>query len=327
VIDVRSPSEFSNGHIPGSINIPLFSDEERIVVGTKYTKESRYSSIIAGLDFVGPKLSLIVKEANRISPSRNILIYCWRGGMRSASVSWLLNLAGFKTKTLIGGYKSYRRFLRGVFGTPLKLIVVGGMTGSGKTELLRNLTTLNEQVIDLEEIANHKGSAFGAIGQQLQPSTEQFENLLFEKLLTLNFKKRIWVEDESKGIGSIFIPDELFYQMVSSPCVVVEIPFETRVMRLVNEYTKCDPLLLVNGIDRITKKLGPDNTQLAKQAVLDGDFKTAVEIVLFYYDKAYRFGVESKKNKIHLPRFGSDYHLKNARALIKEIDKIIPLTD
>ncbi len=320
VIDVRSPSEYKKGHIPGSYNLPLFSDDERAIVGTKYTKEGRFSSVVAGLGFVGSKLEQIVKDVNEIAPSKKILVYCWRGGMRSESVSWLLNVAGLNTRTLIGGYKSYRQYLRNFFRTPLKLIVLGGMTGSGKTELLKELSLKNEQVINLEEIANHKGSAFGAIGQNPQPTTEQFENLLFEKIISFHLERRIWVEDESKSIGTIFIPDEIFSQISISPCVVIEIPYETRVNRLVKEYSDCDSTLLISAIDRISKKIGHDNARLAKNALINGNFQKVVELVLLYYDKAYRFGVESKKNKPYVIRFTSDNHAYNVNSLIELID-------
>ena len=188
----------------------FFTDEERAVVGTKYIQESRYNSVVAGLDFVGPKLKGFIEEVAKISPNKKVLVYCWRGGMRSASMAWLMNLAGFHAKTLIGGYRSYRRHIKEILTTPLKLIILGGMTGSGKTYLLSDLSKQNQQVLDLEGLANHKGSAFGAIGQKPQPKTEFFENLLFEDLIKLDSTKPIWVEDESKAIGSVFIPDEFF---------------------------------------------------------------------------------------------------------------------
>jgi len=297
IIDVRSPAEFQKGHIPGAFNIPLFSDEERAIVGTKYVQESRYNSVIAGLDLVGPKLSGFVEAITKIAPEKKVLVYCWRGGMRSASMSWLFNLAGFNSKTLIGGYRSYRRFIKDTLVKPLKIIVLGGMTGSGKTDLLNQLAKLGQQVIDLEGLANHKGSAFGAIGQKPQPTSEYFENLLFEDLIYLNPNLPIWVEDESKGIGSVFIPDEFFRQMLNSPVIAIEIPFEVRVKKLTADYTQCDPELLIAAVNRISKRLGSDNTTKAVQKIKDGLFEEAVAISLKYYDKAYLFGLSGKKNK------------------------------
>jgi len=295
VIDVRSPAEFKKGHIPGAFNIPLFSDEERAIVGTKYVQESRYSSVIAGLDFVGPKLSRFVDEALKIAPGKEILVYCWRGGMRSASMSWLLDLAGFNAKPLIGGYKSYRRFIKGHLSKPHKLIILGGMTGSGKTELLIELSKRGEQVVDLEGLANHKGSAFGAIGQKPQPATEFFENFLFEALIKLDPDIPIWVEDESKSIGSVFIPNEFFDQMLHSPVIAIERPTRIRVKRLTAEYTKCDPRLLIDSVNKISRRLGSDNACRAIKNIEEGNFEEAVEISLKYYDKTYLYGLNNKK--------------------------------
>jgi tRNA 2-selenouridine synthase len=322
IIDVRSPAEFKKGHIPGAYNIPLFSDEERAIVGTKYVKESRYDSIISGLDFVGPKLSGFVNEALTIAPNKKILVYCWRGGMRSSSMSWLLDLAGFNTMTLIGGYKSYRRLVKTSLSRPLKLIILGGMTGSGKTEILSHLSKYDQQVIDLEGLANHKGSAFGAIGQKPQPSTEFFENLLFEDLLKLDITKPIWVEDESKGIGSIFIPDEFYNQMLNSPVLAIERPISTRIKRLTAEYTNCNPLLLIDSLNKISKRLGSDNVKRAINKIEEGCFEDAVEISLKYYDKAYLYGLENKKTKPIICTLEKDNISQNCKILIEKLNTL-----
>ncbi len=321
VIDVRSPSEFKKGHIPGSYNIPLFSDEERAVVGTKYVQESRYSSVIAGLDFVGPKLSRFVEAVSKIAPEKKVLVYCWRGGMRSASMSWLFDLAGFNSKTLIGGYKSYRRAIKNYLSNPFRLIILGGMTGSGKTELLYELSKCGQQVIDLEGLANHKGSAFGAIGQKPQPSTEFFENLLYEELKKLDPKKPIWVEDESKAIGSVFIPDEFFNQMLSSTVIAIERPTETRIKRLTAEYTKCDPQLLINSVNKIAKRLGGDNALKSIKSIEEGNFEEAVGISLKYYDKTYQYGLSNKKRKPIICPFSIDNASQNCSELIETLNK------
>lgn len=322
IIDVRSPSEFVKGHIPGAYNIPLFSDEERAVVGTKYVQESRYNSVLAGLDFVGPKLSGFVNEVAKIAVDKKVLVYCWRGGMRSASMSWLFNLAGLNSKTLLGGYKSYRRYIKEFESKPLKLIILGGMTGSGKTELLHELSNLGQQVIDLEGLAHHKGSAFGAIGQKPQPSSEFFENLLFEEIIKIDIEKPIWVEDESKGIGSIFIPDDFFLQMKNSPSIAIELPLEDRVKRLSRDYTECSPQLLIDSITKISKKLGGDNTKKAIDSILADDFESAIEITLRYYDKTYRFGLDSKNRAPLICPLANDDIPQNALLLIDKMKEI-----
>lgn len=296
VIDVRSPGEYAKAHIPGAINIPLFSDDERALVGTKYVRESRYNAVIAGLDAVGPKLSSFVNTLQGITPQKDVLVYCWRGGMRSKSMTWLFNLAGFKAKALVGGYKSYRRKAQEYFESPFNLIVLGGMTGSGKTELLQHLKSKGEQVVDLEGLANHKGSAFGWIGQEKQPSTEYFENMLFEELLKLDPQKPTWVEDESKSIGTVFVPQQFYQQMSSSNVISVEIPFEVRVKRLVVDYTSCNPDDLIQSVNRISKRLGLDKAKQCIELINQKKFEEAVTISLAYYDKTYRYGLENKIN-------------------------------
>ncbi len=297
VIDVRSPSEYAKAHIPGAINIPLFSDEERALVGTKYVRESRYSAVVAGLDAVGPKLSTFVNTLQSLTQQKEVLVYCWRGGMRSRSMVWLFNVAGFKAKALVGGYKSYRRKAQEYFLQPYKLIVLGGMTGSGKTELLQHLKTRNEQVVDLEGLANHKGSAFGWIGQEKQPSTEYFENLLFEELLKIDPNTDTWVEDESKSIGTVYVPQPFHQQISASPTISVELSFEARVNRLVTDYTNCNPGDLIQSVNKISKRLGHDKTKFCIELINQNKFHDAVAISLAYYDKAYRYGLENKKNK------------------------------
>ena len=198
VIDVRSPSEFLKGHIPGAFNIALFDDEERRKVGTLYKNSGKESSVLLGLDLVGPKMSGFVKAASRIALEREVLLHCWRGGMRSSGMAWLFETAGFKVSVLEGGYKAYRRFIRRKLEENIKLVVLGGKTGSGKSDILDHLAQSGEQVIDLEGIAHHKGSAFGAFGQESQPTTGHFENNLYHELNKFDLNLPVWVEDESR---------------------------------------------------------------------------------------------------------------------------------
>ena len=210
VIDVRSPAEFEKGHIPGAFNIPLFNNEERAIVGTLYKQKGKNEAVLAGLDIVGPKMSSLVSEARKISVNNEVLVHCWRGGMRSGSFCWLLNTVGIKASTLKKGYKAYRNHVLQSFEKPFQIIILGGETGSGKTEILKYIREEGEQVIDLEGIAHHKGSSFGAIGQEPQPRPEQFENDLALQWNKLDPSKRIWLEDESKNIGRVFITDSLW---------------------------------------------------------------------------------------------------------------------
>ncbi len=324
VIDVRSPAEYKHAHIPGAMNIPLFDDEERKIVGTLYKQRSREEAIKKGLEFFGPKMRKIVEEAevicNRqyaISMERKdqegknlpiancLLIYCWRGGMRSAAIAWLLGLYGFTVLTLTGGYKSFRRFALQIFSQPVHLQILGGYTGSGKTELLKALQQRGEHIIDLEDLAKHKGSAFGNIGMPAQPGQEMFENLLaveLHKIIT-NFRSRIadpesriWLEDESQRIGLVNIPNDWWATMRRSPVCFLDIPFEERLKNIVHEYGSLDRKGLVDAIGRIKDKLGGQHAKEATNLLEEGNTIESFRILLKYYDKLYAKSLYNRAN-------------------------------
>jgi tRNA 2-selenouridine synthase len=294
VIDVRSPQEFLNGHIPGAVNIPLFDDNERIAVGTKYKKEGRIPAILEGLKRTGPAMSSKLEQAVEKAGDGKLLVHCWRGGMRSEAMAWLFSLGDIETKVLEGGYKSYRHYILENLSEKRKMIVLGGMTGSGKTHILRYLREYGQQVIDLEGLANHKGSAFGSLGQPPQPSTEQFANNLFAEWKQLIIDLPFWVEDESRNIGTVFIPDSFYLNMQNTRTIVLMMDVRTRLPRLMEEYSAYPAESLKTSIVRISKRLGGDNTRDALEAVEAGNFARAVEITLYYYDKAYLFGLKKK---------------------------------
>jgi tRNA 2-selenouridine synthase len=297
VADVRSPSEFYSGHIPGAINIPLFSDREREVIGIKYKKEGRIPAIIEGLECTAPALSAKLEQALKTSLNGRLLVYCWRGGMRSEAMAWLFSLGDIDADVLNGGYKSYRNHILESLSEKRKMIVLGGMTGSSKTHILRYLSSIGQQVIDLEEIACHKGSAFGSLGQPAQPSTEQFANILFKEWKQLDKSLPFWVEDESRNIGSVFMPDRFYLNMQDTPAIILMMDVKTRLPRLMEEYSTYPAESLITSILKISKRLGGDNTRDAINAVETGDFAKAIEITLSYYDKAYLFGLKKKINK------------------------------
>lgn len=301
IIDVRSPGEYSHAHIPGAINIPLFSNDERVKVGTCYKQQGRDAAVRLGLEMVGPKLALFVKKADLIAPQREVLVHCWRGGMRSGSFAWLLRTAGFRVSTLDGGYKAYRNHVLESFGRPQNITILGGQTGSGKTDILRALAEMGEQVIDLEGIAHHKGSAYGAIGQTPQPSSEQFENLLHQQWVSLDPKRRVWLEDESRHIGGCFIP-LAFWQQMQQPTefVFVDLPKALRIQRLVREYACYDHTLLQAATERIKKRLGGQHYKAAIEALQRHDYATVADISLNYYDKAYLYELSQRTISHHL---------------------------
>lgn len=295
LIDVRSPGEYEKGHIPGACSVPLFSNDERAQVGTLYVQHSREKAIELGYQFVTPKLQDFITQSEQIAPNRIVAVHCWRGGMRSAAFAQHLHDNGFETVYLIeGGYKAYRRLALLFFEQPFQLKILGGFTGSGKTHILESLHEMGEQVVDLERLACHKGSAFGGIGNAPQPSVEHFENLLFNEMRKLDAAKPIWIEDESHNIGRVKIPMSLFRQMRSQRLYFLNIPVEARTQLLVQEYGQCDKEELEKSILRIHKRLGGLAVKNALGYLQEGNYPEVAKIALFYYDKSYRVGMNAR---------------------------------
>lgn len=296
VFDVRSPGEYNHAHIPGAYSLPLFTDEERKVVGTTYKQQSREAAIKVGLDYFGTKMRKMVEEVEGITKNKKqVIVHCWRGGMRSAGVAWLLDLYGFEVYTLVGGYKVFRRHVLNTFNQSFHFRILGGYTGSGKTYVLSALQKSGEAVIDLEGLANHKGSAFGAIGMPVQPSQEMFENLL---AVELNKKrnKTIWLEDESQRLGLVNIPQPMWVIMRHSVVFFLDIPFEERLKHITAEYGKLDKERMVNAIIRIKKRLGGLETKTAINYLVEDDMEKSFEVLLKYYDKQYSKGLHNREN-------------------------------
>jgi tRNA 2-selenouridine synthase len=335
LLDVRSPSEYQHAHIPTAISFPLFTDEERKVVGTTYKQKSREDAIKVGLDFFAPKMRKMIEEVESLLSTRQqpttpeskpvIFVYCWRGGMRSAGVAWLLDLYGFKVCTLAGGYKSFRNHVLQTFEHPFPFKIVGGYTGSGKTEVLNELERQGETVIDLEKIASHKGSAFGSFKMPPQPKQEMFENILATELLQkatgnnptapeqtgdkdansplnphrspfTNHPSPIWLEDESQRIGDLNLPGAIWRQMRQSPIIFLEIPFEERLNHIVSEYGDCEKEKLIDSTRRISQRLGGLDTKNAIAFLESCEIKEAFRILLAYYDKHYFRGLHNREN-------------------------------
>ncbi len=300
VVDVRSEGEFELGHIQGAINIPLLNNAERVVVGTTYKQKGQREAIKEGFRLVGPRLLEIIAAAEKVAHGKEILVHCWRGGMRSNNFAQFIGMAGIKSQCLEGGYKAYRHGALESFNTPLPIITITGCTGSGKSEVLRALASHGEQILDLENLAHHKGSAFGGLLMPAQPTTEQFQNELFEEILKLDLSRRVWVEDESIAIGKIFLPREFWQHMHESLLVQMDVPKEVRIQRLVNEYGLADRGEFLTTMGKVVKKLGGQNFQLAKERLLQNDMFSVIDILLTYYDKAYLGSIDKRKNRIKL---------------------------
>jgi tRNA 2-selenouridine synthase len=320
LIDVRSPAEYKHAHIPGAASLPLFSDEERKLVGTAYKQLSREVAIKIGLDFFGPKMKPIVEavekmvrdwhatKENATSTKPGVYVYCWRGGMRSGAISWLLNLYGFDVYTLAGGYKAFRNRTLKIFETPIPIKILAGYTGSGKTELLQALATKGNHVIDLEGLAGHKGSAFGNLLLSPQPTQEMFENQLGcvlakfvqkhgnENGVSADALPYIWFEDESQRIGNLNVPHTLWAQMRSAPIFFIDIPFEQRLKFIVSQYGIYNVIELQQATLRISKRLGGLETKNTMAYFEEGNITEAFRILLRYYDKQYSKGLHNRQN-------------------------------
>jgi tRNA 2-selenouridine synthase len=318
VFDARTPAEYSKAHIPGAHSLPLFSDEERHQIGILYKNQGKETAVLRGLEMVGPRLTDYIARVREITDSREILIHCWRGGMRSSSLAWLLETAGYRVALLKGGYKAYRRQVQATLATPWPLLILSGMTGSGKTELLQNLRRRGEQVLDLEGLANHRGSAFGAIDGLAQPTTEQFENEISAQLQTLVGDRPIWVEDESRKIGRVVINDNLYKQMRKATVIKIDVPRERRVERLCIDYGSESPEKLAEAVTNISKRLGGEKTSATLQAIANGDISEAAHAILDYYDKTYLFGLKQRDpQRVVVLNPTPDRPGEIARALIK----------
>jgi tRNA 2-selenouridine synthase len=311
VLDVRSPGEYRHGHIPGACSLPLFSDEERKIVGTAYKQESREKAIKIGLAYFGKKMVSMVEEVEKLIAGLNmadtlksnrgcVLVHCWRGGMRSAGVAWLLDLYGFAVYTLTGGYKAYRNWVLKQFEKEYNIHVLGGYTGSGKTQLLQQLARLGEIFIDLEKLATHKGSAFGNLEKQPQPSQEMFENELATTLSAACSQPAtiIWIEDESQRIGLVNIPGAFLRTIRQQQLFFIDVPFEERLDHLLAEYGDSRKEDLEAAILRIKKRLGGLNTKNAIGFLMENKRKECFRILLTYYDKHYNKALAASANPL-----------------------------
>ena len=294
-IDVRSPSEFKKGHIPGAHNIPLLSDDLRALVGTIYVQEGKEKAMHVAMELIAPNFTKIIDHAKKIYNQQRLtlVVYCARGGMRSASVSWLFNLFQLPVIQLEQGYKGYRNWVILQFLIKKNLNLISGKTGSGKTAFLQKLKYDGAQIVDLEGVAQHKGSVFGG-EKNMQITQQQFENDLAWQWSQLVDDKSTWIEDESRKIGSIIIPEGVWLQMKNAPAYLLDISFEKRLDRIMEEYGALDKIFLLRALDEIKEHLGGARYVQVQRLILSDHIKEAARILLQYYDKKYEHGLKDK---------------------------------
>lgn len=317
ILDVRSPGEYAQGHLPGAVRFPLFTNEERAEVGICYKHEGRDAAVELGFAIAGPKFAQFIATAKELSPDRQVRLHCWRGGMRSEGVAWVLGMAGFEVMVLQGGYKTFRRWVLANFEQPKPILMLGGMTGTGKTEILHQLTELGSQVLDLEGLASHRGSSFGALGLPPQPTNEQFENEIAVRWSQFQADQPIWIEAESKRIGLCRVPEPLFQQMDQAVVLEIVRPRSERLAALVEVYGATNREELVIATERIRRKLGGLRTQTAVDLIRAGNLTDAFELILEYYDKTYTYDLQ-RRNVARYPIDVTGLSAKESAELLLE---------
>lgn len=303
-VDTRSPSEFLQGHIPGARNLPILEDEERAIVGTLYKQTGPEEARRIGLEMVSGKLPHIVSSVESFRKSgADIVVYCWRGGMRSRSVVTILDLMGIPSTQLFGGYKAYRQYIRDsltAFDFHQQIVVLCGSTGVGKTTALLRLHGMGFPVLDLEGLANHRGSAFGQVGLGLPATAQTFDSQLWDLLQRYKDCPYLLVECESKRIGNVYLPETLHSRIKTGTRILLHASIAVRVQRLISEYTQAD---IIHGSEEIRSSILSLQRKLGKRKIAemislfdDGCLEELVRILLVdYYDPLY--GYESCKSE------------------------------
>ncbi len=328
IIDVRSPAEFAEDHMPGAVNCPVLSNAERARVGTLYKQESPFAAKKIGAALVARNIAEHIETRFLDKPrSWRPLVYCWRGGKRSGALAHVLRQIGWQAGTLEGGYKSYRRHVVAALSElPRRFAyrVVTGATGSGKSRLLEALAAQGAQVLDLEGLAAHKGSVLGGLPDEAQPSQKMFESRLLAVLQRLTFDRPAYVEAESRKIGVLQVPDALLESMRASPCLRIEASDAARVAFLIGDYDYflADPASLKTKLDCLRELQSSETLSRWNELIDAGNWPALVEELLaLHYDPLYRRSQgRNYANFTAAPRFEtSDLSPVGLKKLAREI--------
>ena len=299
LIDVRTAQEYEKGSIPDAFNYPLFDNLERAEIGVIYRKIGKNAAVVKGVEFFEPRIQQFISSLSDLK-SKRLVVFCARGGMRSASVVRLLQYQGFQAAQLQGGYKSYRSYVLMQLRKPAPpLIVLHGRTGVGKTLLLKKLP----DHLDLEEFAGHRSSLFGAINKMPQ-TQKNFEALLAKKILELPNTRPVFIEGESRKVGKVFIPQSLAEAMKYGTLVLLQASFDTRIRRIVEEYKICDEQTLLKTdsiLQSMQKVLGKKKAEQLRQWLRKGEFENIVHVLLEeYYDPRYQYAMRMNEYALKL---------------------------
>lgn len=306
-VDVRAPIEFNEATIPGAVNIPIFDDKERALLGEVYNSVSSSAAMEKGLEIVSAKLPKIYFEFKKLKENyKNIIIFCWRGGMRSRAITSILQVMKMDDVFLLeGGYKGYRKYIYNklnIMNFTFDLIVLHGMTGTGKTKVLQILEEKGLPVINIEQLAQNRGSVFGNLGLSSSISQKMFDSLLFNKIAEINYPFA-FVEAESRRIGNLYIPNRFFAHMKEGIHILIEAPIELRIQRIMEEYVYNNPVDVVNIEDiknrimRLKDRLGKDKCKLMVELLSKRDFNSLIkELLLNYYDPLYQYSENKVSN-------------------------------
>lgn len=294
LVDVRTPAEFSEATIPGAVNVPIFSNEERVRVGTLYKQEGKSVARKLGIELVAPKIPRLLEQVEQLRPGHKgpVIVFCWRGGMRSLAMTSFMNLAGIHARQLIGGHKAFRSHVCAYFEQQQwpPIYVLRGLTGVGKTQVLHRLAEQGFPVVDLEGLANHRGSAFGALGLEPQPSQKMFEAMLWQRLRQLESAEYLLTEGESLHIGRLLVPKRFHQTMQLQTSLWLKASLEFRTKIILEDYPAIDRLReqFEKPICALKERLGKKIVAQLLDLLHSGQWEQLVyELMVHYYDPLY----------------------------------------